>query len=134
MAYVKMYLVAFVVFFAVDLVWLGLVAPGLYRKHLGYLLAPSPNWVAAMAFYLLYIAGLVFFVVHPAVEKQSIAYALLGGMFFGLVTYATYDLTNLATVRDWPLVITAVDMLWGTVLGGTVSLATYWILTRLGWA
>ncbi len=133
MTFLKIYLVAFITFFAVDLVWLGVVASNLYKKYLGFIMSPSPNWGAAIAFYLLYIVGLVFFVIAPALEKQSWSYALLAGMFFGLITYATYDLTNYATLLNWPFKITVIDMIWGSTLGATVSLLTYLIINRLHW-
>jgi uncharacterized membrane protein len=130
-AFLKSYAVAFIAFIAIDLVWLGFVANDLYKKHLGFIMRPKPEWTAAIIFYLLYLAGLVFFVISPAVEKQSWRYALLAGMFFGLVTYATYDLTNLATLKDWPFIITLIDLIWGTTLGGLVSIVTWWIISRI---
>lgn len=131
MAFLKTYAIAFIVFFAIDLVWLGIVAKKLYNRYLGYLLSPSPNWTAAILFYLVFIAGIVFFVVNPALEKGSLVHAIVAGAFFGFVTYATYDLTNLATVKDWPVVITIIDLIWGSVLTASVSGATYWIKTLL---
>lgn len=131
--FLKSYLIAFVAFTAIDLVWLGLIATKLYRKYLGYIMKPDPNWAAAAIFYLLYLAGLVFFVINPALEKQSMKYAILAGMFFGLVSYATYDLTNLATLKDWPVFITCIDLLWGTVLGGLVSAVTFLVMSKTGW-
>lgn len=110
--------------------WLGLVAKDFYRNQIGYLLAPNVNWVAAIVFYLLFIVGLVVFVISPAVQKQSLMYALVYGAFFGFITYATYDLTNLATTKDWPLMVTIVDMAWGTVLAASVSVVTYFVSTR----
>ncbi len=96
-------------------------------------MSPSPNWIAAIAFYLLYIAGLVFFVIAPALDKRSLDYAIFAGMFFGLVTYATYDLTNYATLKDWPVIITVIDLAWGSFLGATVSFLTYQIISKLNW-
>jgi uncharacterized membrane protein len=119
--YVKLYLTTLVAFFAIDMVWLGLVARGLYRKQLGFLLSPNVNWIAAVAFYLLFVAGILVFVVLPGLEDHSLKTTILRAAFFGLVTYATYDLTNLATVKDWPLLITIVDMAWGIVLSIAVS-------------
>ena len=116
-----LYLVTLAVFLAIDLVWLGLVARGFYRRHLGYLMGPKVNWAAALLFYLLFIAGLLVFAVRPAIAGGAPLQALWLGALLGLVCYATYDLTNLATVRDWPLIVTAVDLVWGTVLGGVVS-------------
>ncbi|HCX65486.1 MAG TPA: DUF2177 domain-containing protein [Eubacteriaceae bacterium] len=123
-----MYLVALVVFFAVDLVWLGLIAKDLYQKHLGFIMSPKVNWAAAIIFYLIFLVGLIFFVIHPAIEKDSFLYALAVGAFFGFITYATYDLTNLATLKDWPIFITVVDLIWGSVLSATVSSVTFLVI------
>lgn len=117
----KLYLISLLAFFAVDMLWLGLVARTFYRRHLGFLMAPSPNWPAALIFYLLFILGLLVFVILPGLQTGSLTITLLRAALFGLITYATYDLTNLATVKDWPLVVTVVDMIWGVVLSVTVS-------------
>lgn len=116
-----LYLITFAVFFCIDMVWLGVVAKGFYRRHLGPLLSPKVNWMAAILFYLLFIFGLLVFIVRPAVLAGAPGRAFLLGALFGLIAYATYDLTNLATVKDWPLLVTVVDLVWGTVLGGSVS-------------
>lgn len=113
------------------MVWLTLVAKDFYAKQIGYLMAKNPNLIAALIFYLIFIAGLVFFVITPALDKKLWMHALLAGAFFGLITYATYDLTNLATVKDWPLVITFVDLIWGIVLSASVSIITYFIALKL---
>jgi len=128
----KLYLIALPVFFAIDMVWLGLVAKGFYREQIGSLMRSPINWPAAIVFYLLFILGLVVFVIAPAMDRDSWARALLYGALFGLITYATYDLTNLATIRDWPLLLTVVDLIWGMVLAAAVSVITYGIGTRLG--
>ena len=128
MMYLKIFGVALVFFFAIDLLWLGLIAKNMYAKHLGFIMAPKVKWVAAIIFYVLFVIALAFFVIHPAIEKQSWSYALLVGMFFGFITYATYDLTNLATLQDWPIFITIVDLAWGSFLGGAVSILTFLIL------
>lgn len=126
--FIKIFLVAFVVFFAIDIIWLGLVAKNLYKKYLGFIMAPQVNWIAAVIFYIVFIIGLSFFVIEPALAKSSLSYALLAGLFFGFITYATYDLTNLATLKDWPITITIIDLVWGSFLGGAVSTITYLIL------
>jgi len=123
--YLKLYFATLIAFFAVDIVWLGLVARTFYRKYLGFLMAPSPNWLAAIIFYLLYIVGILVLAVLPGLETNSLETTLLRGALFGLVAYATYDLTNLATIKNWPLVVTIVDMIWGTVLSVIVSYAGY---------
>lgn len=119
--YLKLYLCTLVAFFAVDIVWLVLVARGFYQKHLGFLLRTDPNWSAAVIFYLLFVLGLLIFVIVPSLETGSTKRVLILGALFGLITYATYDLTNLATVKDWPWVVTVVDLLWGGILATSVS-------------
>lgn len=128
MDFIKRYLVALVVFFIIDMIWLGLVAKKLYQDELGYIMSEKPNWTAAVIFYLIFITGLVFFVLNPAIERDSLTYALFVGMFFGFITYATYDLTNLATLKNWPIKITLIDLAWGTSLGGAVSSIAFLIL------
>jgi len=110
--YLKLYFFTLIAFFAIDMVWLGVVARTFYRKYLGFLMAPSPNWIAAIIFYLLFIVGILVFVVLPGLEDNSLKTTLLRAALFGLITYATYDLTNLATVKDWPMLITIVDMVY----------------------
>ena len=124
-SYFKLYMAALIAFFAIDMLWLGLVARAFYQKQLGFLMAPNINWLAAIVFYLLFIVGIVVFVVVPGLQADSLKTTLLRAALFGLITYATYDLTNLATVKDWPVLVTIVDMIWGTVLSVTVSLAGF---------
>lgn len=130
--FIKLYAIAFPVFLAIDLVWLGLVAKGFYARQIGVLLKPDVNWGAAILFYLLFVVGLIFFVITPALEKGSWVHALLFGALFGLVCYATYDLTNLAIAKDWPMLVTVVDLIWGAVLAASVSTITYLIAVKLG--
>jgi len=119
--YLKLYGATLVAFLAIDMIWLGFVARGFYRRQLGFLLSDQPNWWAAIVFYLLFVVGILVFAVLPSVQVESLQKAIVLGGFFGLVTYATYDLTNLATVKNWPLLVTVVDMVWGTVLAASVS-------------
>jgi uncharacterized membrane protein len=130
--YWKLFLISIPVFLVIDLLWLGLVARGFYDEQLGDLRAPKTNWVAAIVFYAVFLLGLVFFVVQPAVDAASWADALFRGAFFGFVAYVTYDLTNLAVIRDWPLPMTLVDIAWGAVLAGSVSVITYRIGVAVG--
>jgi uncharacterized membrane protein len=125
MRYFKLYLVSLAAFLAIDLLWLGVVARTFYSQYLGYIMAPSPNWLAAIIFYLLFIVGILFFVVVPGLESGSLKTTLLRAALFGLITYATYDLTNLATLKDWPVLLSVVDMLWGTCLSVSVSAIGY---------
>ena len=119
--YIKLYFVTLTAFLAIDAVWLALVARTFYRRYLDWLMAANPNWIAALAFYLLFVVGVLVFVVVPGVEDGSLRRTLLKGALFGLIAYGTYDLTNQATVKNWPLTITAVDLVWGTVLSVAVS-------------
>ena len=125
MYYLKLYVAALVCFLAIDMVWLTIVARGFYRKQLGFLLSDQPNWWAAIAFYLLFVVALLVFAIVPGLQAGSLRRTLLLGGFFGLVTYATYDLTNLATVKNWPWILTLVDMTWGVVLATSVSCVGY---------
>lgn len=109
-------------FFVIDLLWLGVVARDFYQKHLELWLRPSPNWTVAIIFYLVYIAGIFVFVVRPNLETETWKVVLLGG-FFGFVTYATYDLTNHATMKGWPWIVSVVDISWGSTLCAAVALA-----------
>ena len=129
--FIKLYAIAFPIFLAVDMVWLGLVAKNFYKDQIGFLMKPDINWVAAIIFYLLFIVGLVLFVIAPSVKNAAWTHAAIFGGLFGLITYATYDLTNLATIKDWPLLVTLVDLAWGTVIGSLVSVATYFIATKI---
>ncbi|MFC1711508.1 DUF2177 family protein [Patescibacteria group bacterium] len=129
--FIRTYLITLPVFLVIDLVWLSLIARQFYAQYLGYLMKANVNFVAAGLFYLLFVVGLVVFSVLPALEKKSWTQALFLGALLGLVSYATYDLTNLATIKDWSLVITIIDMVWGTVLGASVSLASYFIVSKI---
>lgn len=127
--FLKLYGLTLPVFLALDLLWLGVVARGFYRTHLGSIISPTVNWAAAVIFYLLYVVGILLFAVLPALEKDSLALAARWGALFGLFTYATYELTNLATIRDWPVRVVVVDTLWGVVLCVAVAVVGFLI----GW-
>ena len=125
------YLVAGVLFAIIDGIWLSFVANKLYRSQLGSLLLDKPNLPAAVVFYLVFLVGLVVFVINPAISSGDWKVALGLGVLFGFVTYATYDLTILATLKGYPLTITIVDLIWGTVLTASVSLVAFFILQRI---
>lgn len=130
--FLKIYLITLPVFFGIDLIWLSLIARKLYVSQLGSLMSPNVNWIAAISFYLLFMVGLIIFVISPALEKHSWINALIFGALFGFFTYSTYDLTNLATLKNWPTVITFIDMAWGTVLSASVSTIVYFIASKIG--
>lgn len=122
-----LYLGTTIVFFAIDIIWLGLIAKGLYQKQIGHLMANEVNWMAAIIFYLLFIVGILVFCVFPALEVDSVVRAITLGAFFGGICYATYDLTNLATLKDWPIKIVVIDIVWGMVLTGIVATVSYYL-------
>ena len=125
--YLKLYCLTVPVFFLIDLIWLGVVAKNFYQKNLKYFLSPNVNWTAAILFYLIYIAGILIFAVLPAVAKDSLRHAAVWGALFGFFTYATFDLTNLALLKNWPIVIVIVDILWGVVLCTAVATLSFYI-------
>ena len=130
--FLKVYAVGVVVCFGLDLAWLGVIARGLYTSQLGHLMRPDVRWVPAVLFYLIYVAALIVIVVMPAVEKQSLGRAMLLGAFFGLAAYSAYDLTSLALIKDFPLMVAVVDLAWGTILSAAVSTAAYSVAVRWG--
>lgn len=130
--FIKLYFIVLPVFLVIDMIWLGLIAKNFYAKQIGFLMKSNINWLAAIIFYLLFIVGLVLFVIMPAMQKNSWLQALLFGALFGLITYATYDLTNLATIKDWPVLVTIIDLIWGTTVAGAVSVISFFIATKIG--
>lgn len=129
MNFLKLYLVSIPIFFAIDLFWLGVIGKTLYKEQIGHLMAHEIRWGAAVFFYLIYLFGLVFFAIWPAFKESNWSQALVYGALFGLICYSTYDLTNLATLKGWPIKIVCYDLIWGAFLSGIVSLITFWIGT-----
>jgi uncharacterized membrane protein len=126
----KLYFLTLFIFLGIDALWLGFVAPKFYKSQIGHLMAETANLPAAGLFYLLFVGALVYFVIEPGFQAGEMRIVILRGALFGLVTYATYDLTNLATLRDWPLLVTVVDLIWGTVLTATTSALSVWAARR----
>lgn len=127
MAYLIAYIAALVIFGVIDILWLTMVGAKLFRDTLGDVLAQDVRMAPAIAFYLLYPLGVVFFAIAPALRDASVTTALLNGAIFGLMTYATYDLTNYATVRNWTLNLTVIDLSYGAGLTAATALLGYWI-------
>ncbi|WP_144186203.1 DUF2177 family protein [Elioraea rosea] len=123
---------AVIPFLAIDLVWLGVVARDFYAGQLGALMAPKPRWGVALGFYAAYCAGIVLFAVLPGLAAESIWRSVLLGSALGLLAYGTYDMTNLATLRDWPVLMTVVDIAWGTLLTGTVAGLSHLAVRQFG--
>lgn len=123
--FLTLYAISIPIFIVLDLLWLGVVAKDFYQVRLGHLLG-DVNWAAAIVFYAVFLAGVTFFATYPS-ASGTVFRAILLGALFGFVTYATYDLTNNATLRDWPVIVTVVDIIWGTALGATVAGLTHTI-------
>jgi uncharacterized membrane protein len=121
------YGLALLCFLVLDACWLTLMGPRLYRPALSHLMADEVDWIAAVLFYAIYIAGLLIFAVVPGLERKAPRHALLLGAVMGLVSYATYDLTNQATLRAWPWFITCADLAWGMFVSGAAA----WVATRV---
>ncbi len=128
--YPVLYIIAVMAFLLLDGIWLGLVAKNLYATQLKGLMTDQVKWVAAGLFYALFIGMLIFFVIQPSIVAGSANTALLRGALFGLTTYATYDLTNYATLKGWPLTIVVYDLIWGMVISASVSFISYSIYTK----
>lgn len=122
--------ISLIVFFAIDMLWLGLIAKDLYRRQIGHLMADQVRWSAALVFYFLYLIALHYFVIQPSIHAADPLQALVNGALLGLLCYATYDLTNLATLKNWPVSLSLMDMAWGTVLTGLTCWLTSLISLR----
>lgn len=122
---IKLYFIAFAAFLVIDGIWLTFIAQGLYKQFIGHLMSPNPNLAAAAIFYALFIVGLLVFVVLPGLKEKSLGNTLARGALFGLISYATYDLTNLATLKDWPALMSVIDMIWGATLSAAVGFITF---------
>lgn len=127
---IQLYIASAILFFAIDILWLGVIAKNFYNRHLAHFFAERVNWTAAGLFYSLYILGIMIFAILPGISAASLAHTVALGVLYGLFTYATYDLTNLATLKDWPVKIVVVDILWGMVLCGLVSAGGFLVATR----
>ena len=125
--FLKVYLLTFIVFMVIEGIWLTLVAKDFYKKEIGYIMSKSPKILPTILFSLIFVFGLVFFVINPALAKDSWSYALLAGSILGLISYSTYDLTNHAALEGWPLKVTIVDLLWGLSMSAMVSSITFFI-------
>lgn len=125
MIYIKAYFATLLTFLILDGLWLGVVARKFYASQMGSLLRDNVNFLAAGGFYIAYVGGIVFFAIAPALADGSWKTAALRGAIFGLLAYGTYDMTNLATIKDWPLTMSVVDMAWGTLLTASAAIAGY---------
>jgi uncharacterized membrane protein len=129
--YMASWLTCACVMVVLDVLWIGVIAASLYQAGIGHLMAPSPNVGVAVLFYAVYALGLVVFVVQPHYANPSRTLVPLRGALFGFCAYATYDLTNLATLKDWPYWLAALDMAWGSVISAAAALAGQQVWCRL---
>ncbi len=112
MLYIKLFLTSFATFLILDAIWLGFVAKDFYAKQLSFYLTDNVVWSSALIFYIIFNIGLLVLVILPSIEKNSYTVLIIYAVLYGLVTFATYDLTNLATIKEWPLIVSLVDMAW----------------------
>lgn len=127
MKYIYLYLLTFLVFFIIDFIWLKYVASNLYASKIGQLMSSNPKLVPALIFYLIYVIGIIILAILPGYETKNLWKTIIIGALFGMIAYSTYDLTNLATLKDWPLSLTLIDIAWGTTLTVATSTAGYFI-------
>ena len=113
MLYLKLFSVSLLTFLILDAIWLGFVARNFYAKHLALYLTENVIWLSAIIFYIIFNIGLLVFVILPSIEKNSYSVLIIYSLLYGIVTFATYDLTNYATIKNWPLIVTIVDICWG---------------------
>jgi len=121
------FFISFIIFLIVDMIWLIFIGKKMYQKQLGYLMAPSVNLLPAFLFYIIFVIGLMFFVIYPSIKQNNFLYAILAGGLYGLVTYSTYDLTNFATIRDWPVIITVIDLIWGSFVSCSTAIISFFV-------
>jgi uncharacterized membrane protein len=132
MIYIKAYFGALLTFSVMDAIWLGSIATDFYFGQLGSLLRDEPNWLAAIIFYLLYIFGIVYFSIRPSLKSGNFKTVLRDGCLLGLLAYATYDMTNLATVTNWPIIVTIVDIIWGVIITSSSAISGYIFAKKFG--
>ncbi|MBU1312364.1 MAG: DUF2177 family protein [Alphaproteobacteria bacterium] len=120
-----------IVFLGIDALWLGRVATTYYRGWIGNMMLEQPNFAAAAVFYLVYVAGVVYFAVMPALNGGGWTQAAIAGAILGFIAYGTYDMTNLATLKNWPIIMTVVDMSWGTILTSFAAVMGFFITQKL---
>ena len=131
MKYIYLYLLTLAIFLIIDFIWLNFIAKNLYSSKIGHLLTENPNLIPAGIFYLLFVVGVIIFAILPGYEARSITKAIFLGALFGLMTYSTYDLTNLATLKNWPLSVTIIDLIWGTSISTVTTVSGYYIARSL---
>ena len=131
MKYFLLFVITTVIFFAIDMLWIGVIAKNFYREKLSFIFNGDVRWVPAIIFYLIFIAGIIYFVIIPGFTHHNWKTVLMNGAFLGLLCYATYDLTNMSTIKQWPLIVTLVDIVWGTFLTAAVSITSYLVAIKL---
>ena len=125
MKYLFLFIITAAIFFALDMLWIGLIARNFYREKLSFIFTGEVRWIPIVIFYSIYIAGILYFVLIPGFAQHDWKMVLLNGALLGLLCYATYDLTNMGTIKQWPLVVTVVDIIWGSFVTAAVSVISY---------
>ena len=128
---ILVFTITFIVFLLIDFLWLSVISGDLYKNNIGHLMSKNVQLLPALIFYAIFVVGLTVLVLIPGLESQDLTRTLLLAALFGLVTYATYDLTNLATLKDWPLKITLIDLAWGTTVSTLTTLISYLISNHI---
>jgi uncharacterized membrane protein len=132
MKYIYLYLITLLAFLVVDVIWLTVISKNLYSNSIGHLMAENPKLLPAAIFYLIFVVGVIIFAVLPGYQDSSLIKTILLAALFGGLSYATYDLTNLATLKDWPVHITVIDIIWGASLSTLTSVAGYYAASWIG--
>lgn len=122
MKFLTDYLLTVLIMLGLDSIWLGVIAKEFNKKHLGHLMRDKFLWLPAALFYLIYAAGLTYFVINPGVESKNLLKTVLSGAFLGMIAYSTFDLTSLAAFKDWSVKLTVIDILWGSFMSGVTAL------------
>jgi uncharacterized membrane protein len=129
--YISLYFLTFIFFLAIDFVWLNFIAKDLYQKEIGTLLLKNPNLLPALIFYLLFVLAIIVILVVPGIKEGDLVKTLIFAALFGLTTYATYDLTNLATLNGWSIKMTIIDLIWGTFVSTLTTFFSFYIAGRI---
>lgn len=132
MNFIKQYFIALIIFLIIDMAWLLVIAKKMYENEIGWLMAKKPNLIAAVIFYLIFVGGLVYFAIMPAIFTSNFRLLIINAALFGLMTYATYDLTSLAVVKNWPVIMSIIDIAWGMFISIATSMITWVIFKWIG--
>lgn len=129
MKIIIIYIASLATFIILDIIWLGVITRNYYSSEIGHLMSEKVNYLAAIAFYLIFVTGLVILAIMPGLKDENLKRTIINAAILGFVSYATYDLTNLATLKDWPLKMVLIDISWGTIISTITSIIGFYIST-----